>query len=295
VIDASVEGGQQAFYTNQEARPAMPHPRAKIHRMFELVEPIAAVSFGNSVLEAFLDHGMRNIWDGYFAGRAAPLGLAPPEVVHAVFYSFADGEAARHIPWVWGVVSPQEAIAIRERSSATAVRQRIGELADRPAFARTVELATRAALSAPTEGRVLYAALRALALPEDPVARLWQVTTLLREYRGDGHCIALSVNGIGGTEAHVLFALSLGIRPAEFGRLHHLPAERLASVLDGLRRRGLLDAAGEFTDTGRAVHERIENLTDDLAAPAYEVLRADELDELISGLEPLAAAFDVSS
>lgn len=273
----------------------MPQSRAKVHRMFELIEPIAAVSFGNSVLETFLEHGMRNIWDGYFAGRAAPLGLVPPEVVHAVFYSFAEGEAARHIPWVWGKVTPLDAIAIRERSSAAAIRQTIGDLADAPSLARTIDLATRAAVSAPTEGRVLYAALRALDLPEDRVTRLWHATTLLREHRGDGHSIALGVNGVRGTEAHVLFALSSGMRPAEFGRLHHLAAEQLAAVLDGLRRRGLLDATDSFTDAGRALHERIEVLTDDLAAPAYEVLKAEELDELISGLEPLAAAFEIGA
>ena len=31
--------------------------------------------------------------DGYFAGRAAPLGRVPAEVVHAVFYNFADAPA----------------------------------------------------------------------------------------------------------------------------------------------------------------------------------------------------------
>src|SRR3954447_11114438 len=66
----------------------MPHPQTKIHRMFELVEPIATVTFSEAPNEAFLALGMRNYWDGYFAGRAAPLGLAPAEVVHAVFYNF---------------------------------------------------------------------------------------------------------------------------------------------------------------------------------------------------------------
>ena len=51
-----------------------------------------------------------------------------------------------------------------------------------------------------------------------------------------------------------------------------------------------MDAAGGFTDAGRETKERIEALTDELAAPAYEVLSADELDELIAGLEPIAAA-----
>src|SRR3982751_3827091 len=79
----------------------MRHPQAKVHRMFELVEPIATVTFSEVPNEAFLALGMRNYWDGYFAGRAAPLGVAPAGVVHAVFYNFAEGEVARHIPWVW--------------------------------------------------------------------------------------------------------------------------------------------------------------------------------------------------
>jgi helix-turn-helix protein len=268
----------------------MPHPPAKVRRMFELVEPIATVTFSEVPNEAFLALGMRNYWDGYFAGRAAPLGLAPAEVVHAVFYNFADGEVARHIPWVWGRTTPQEAIAVRQRGSAAALRQMIGALAGSPALARAADLATRAGASAPVEGRALYAGLRALDVPEEPVARLWHAATLLREHRGDGHNAALLAHGIGGTEAHVLLALSLGMRAEKFGRVHHLPEAQLAAVIDGLRGRGLVDAAGGFTDAGRETRERIEALTDELAAPAYDVLSADELDELVTELEPIAAA-----
>ncbi|MEV4351409.1 MarR family transcriptional regulator [Actinoplanes sp. NPDC049596] len=257
--------------------------------MSELVEPIGTITFSEVPNEAFLALGMRNYWDGYFAGRAAPLGLAPPEVVHAVFYNFADGEVARHIPWVWGKITPQEAIAVRERGSATALRQRIGKLAGSPILIRLADLATRAALSAPAEGRVLYAGLRALAVPEEPVARLWHAATLLREHRGDGHNAALVAHGVGGTEAHVLLALTLGLKAHEFGRLHHLPKQKLDAVLDGPRDRGLVDAAGDFTEAGRDTRQRIEDLTDRLAAPAYDVLRPAELDELIAGLEPIAA------
>jgi hypothetical protein len=268
----------------------MPHPQAKIHRMFELVEPIATVTFSTGPDEAFRTLGMRNYWDGYFAGRAAPLGRAPAGVVHAVFYNFADGEVARHIPWVWGKTTPEEAIAVRERSSTAALRQMIGQVADSPRLVRVADLATRAAVSAPTEGRALYAGLRALDVPEEPVARLWHAATLLREHRGDGHNAALVAHGIGGTEAHVLMSLSLGMRAEEFGRTQHLPEAQLASVVDGLRRRGLVDAAGSFTAAGRAIRERIEALTDELAAPAYDALTPDELDELVAGLEPIAAA-----
>ena len=213
----------------------MPHPQAKVHRMFELVEPIATVTFSEVPNEAFLALGMRNYWDGYFAGRAAPLGLAPAGVVHAVFYNFADGEVARHIPWVWGKTSPEEAIAVRERGSTAALRQMIGELADYPGLVRVADLATRAAVSAPAEGRALYAGLRALDVPGEPVARLWHAATLLREHRGDGHNAALVAHGIGGTEAHVLLALSLGMRAEEFGRTGHLPKAQAAERIELLR------------------------------------------------------------
>jgi hypothetical protein len=46
----------------------MPHPHATVHRMFELVEPIATVTFSEVPNEAFLALGMRNYWDGLASG-----------------------------------------------------------------------------------------------------------------------------------------------------------------------------------------------------------------------------------
>jgi hypothetical protein len=87
----------------------------------------------------------------------------------------------------------------------------------------------------------------------------------------------------------VLSALASGIYPAEsFGRIHHLPRARLARVMDGLRDRGLIDAAGRFTDAGCATKGRIEALTDVLAEAPYDALEPRELDELIALLEPIS-------
>jgi len=261
-------------------------------RMVELLEPICLVTFfadeSNEELAAL---GHRTYWDGYFASRAAPLGRVPAQVVHAAFYSFAEGEAARHIPSAWETVPPEVSFDAWRRGSAASVRRILGEeLADSPGLARAADLVTRAATSAPTNGRVLYAGWRALPVPTDPVTRLWHSATMLREHRGDGHVAALLTAGIGGTEAHVLSALEYGIHPPEsFGRIHHLPKERLAEVMDGLRKRGLVDADGWFTDAGRETKQRIEDLTDELAAPPYAGLSADELAELIAELEPLTA------
>ncbi|MGC4111287.1 MAG: MarR family transcriptional regulator [Nocardioides sp.] len=264
----------------------MTHSRAQVHRMFELVEPIATVSFSGRVTEAFRAVGLRDYWDGYFAGRAAPLGAASAEVVHAVFYNFADGEVARHVPWVWERVTPEEALEIRERASAETLRERLREHAVSPDLPRLAELAMQAATSAPTEGRPLYAGLRACAVPEEPVTRLWHAANLLREYRGDSHNAVLVAHGISGGEGHVLFAYSLGMPAEDFSRLQHLPRAHTASLVAGLEDRGLV-AGGTFTDAGRNTKERIEAATDDLAARAYDALSAADLDELVTGLEAL--------
>jgi hypothetical protein len=265
-------------------------------RLHRLVEPVHLVTyFAEEPTAALVALGLRNYWDGYFAGRAAPLGRVPAEVVHAVFYNFADGEVARHIPRVWDTVTPEAALAARQQGSVAALGRILGDLAGTPGLARAADLAARAATSAPAEGRVLYAALRALPVPEEPVARLWHAATLLREHRGDGHIAALVTAGIGGTEAHVLHALSENMPAEKFGRVHHLPADRLARVVDGMRARGLIDASGWLSDAGRETKERIESLTDDLAAPAYSSLEAAELDELIADLEPVSATLDAAS
>src|SRR5689334_7054509 len=241
-------------------------------RLHDLLEPICLVTyFQDECNEELAALGHRTYWDGYFASRAAPLGRVPAEVVHAAFYSFAEGEAARHIPSAWETIPPEASVAARERGSAASLRRILGELAGSPGLVRAADLTTRAATSASTAGRVMYAGMRTLPVPSDPVARLWHSATMLREHRGDGHIAALLGARIGGTEAHVLSALELGIYPAEsFGRIHHLPKQRLAAVMDGLRERGLIDADGRFTDAGRETKRRIEARTDELAAPPYD-------------------------
>ena len=268
----------------------MQHPEPVARRLFDLTEPIGLVNFfAAEPDESMAALGFSNYWDGYFAGRSAPLGHVPAEVVHAAFYSFADGEVARHIPKVWETTTPEAAHDAREQGCVAALRRILGDLVGTPGLASAAELLARASTSAPTEGRVMYAALRALPIPEEPLARLWHAANLLREHRGDGHIVALMSEGIGGTEAHVLSALDMGIHPPQsFGRIHHLPQARLAAVMSGLRDRGLVDASDHFTDAGRATKDRIESLTDALAEAPYGGLEPPELRQLLESLEPIS-------
>ena len=259
--------------------------------MFDLVEPIAVVTYlADEPTDAVRALGPLGVWDAYFAGRAAPLGVdVPAIVVHALFFNFAPGEVERHIPRVWGLVTPASASAARERGSVAALRRILGDLADSPGVDRAADLLVSAGISAAVEGRALFAAVRTLPIPAEPLARLWHGANLLREHRGDGHVAALVGAGVGGTESHVLHALSEGMAPEEFGRVSHLPRAQLAAVVDGMRRRGLVDGDWSLSPAGRATKARVEAATDEAAARAYEVLTADELDRLVAGLEPLAA------
>ncbi len=116
-------------------------------RVFELLEPICLVSFfADECNEALVALGHRTYWDGYFASRAAPLGRVQAQVVHAAFYSFADGEAARHIPSAWETIPPEASVGARERGSAASLRRILGEeLAVSPGLVRAADLTTKAA------------------------------------------------------------------------------------------------------------------------------------------------------
>jgi catechol 2,3-dioxygenase-like lactoylglutathione lyase family enzyme len=271
-----------------QGRQAPRHSLAR--RMFDLVEPIGVIPYSaDEPNEEMFALGFTDYWDTYFAGRAAPLGSGVPAgVVDALFYNFGPGEVARHIPRVWSTTTPQAAIAARQQGCVTALRRILGDLLDTPDVTRAVDLLTRAAISAPLEGRPMYAALRALPLPQEPVARLFHAASLLREHRGDGHIAALMAEGIGGLEAHVLLALDLGVPAPTFGRIHHLPSALLTDLIGKMKARGLITDDRTFTPAGRQVKNRVEKLTDDLAVVPYEVLEPAELDELIAALEPLA-------
>ncbi|HEX3090795.1 MAG TPA: hypothetical protein VHQ23_19230 [Ilumatobacteraceae bacterium] len=258
-------------------------------RMFDLVEPIGVIPYSaDEPNETMFALGFTNYWDIYFAGRAAPLGIVPAEVVDALFYNFAPGEVARHIPKVWSTTTPEAAFAARQEGCVNALRRIFGDRVEAPSFARGTELLIEAATSAPVEGRPMYAALRAMPIPDEVVARLFHAAGLLREHRGDGHIAALMVEGVARLEAHVLLALDMDMPAEKFGRIHHLPQAQIDAVKDGMRDRGLIGDDGWLSEAGHAVKQRVESLTDDLAAKPYESLEPGELEELMDFLDPLA-------
>jgi hypothetical protein len=271
-----------------ESMPTEPMSAEFIRHLWQLYEPLHAVTyFGSQARTAFESAGLRGFWRGYFAGRAAPLGAVAAAPVTAAFFSFAPAMVARAVPDVWQRASPEQALAARLDGAVAVLR---AVLPDEPEqWAAAAGLLETAVGAAVTDGRMLGAANAALPRPADPLARLWQAATVLREHRGDGHVLALVDAELDGCQALVL-------RDALYGGREQLQPNRgwtdseWDAAARALQRRGWLADDGRPTAEGEAAHRAVESRTDRLAAQPWTVLDPGELSRLVQLLAPLAQA-----
>jgi hypothetical protein len=289
--------------------------------MWTLFEPVhAVIYFAPQGRAAFEEAGLRGFWRGYFAGRAAPLGLVSAPVVTASFFNFAPGFVARAIPAVWDLITPEDALRTRLAGADAALR---GVLAGREAEAAVAaDLLWRAIGELDFSGRVLAAANAALPVPdgaspggdslggESPsgesagggslgggslgggssvLARLWQAATLLREHRGDGHFAALAAADIDGCEA-VALRCCMDLRREDLQPVRGWTDEQWDNALARLADRGWVGTDGQLTNAGQAVHDAVEDATDRAAARPWARLGAAAIAELADVLTPLAKA-----
>lgn len=257
---------------------------------WRLLEPLhAVVYFSPEPLAALRNVGYRGYWMGYFAGRAAPLGQVGPDVVYAAFYNFSFDRVAKALPAAWSFASPEAALKARQSGAVAALQRQLADLADGPQVAHAAELASRAASAAPTVGRVLAAGNHSLPPPEQPLARLWQAATLLREHRGDGHVAALLAAGIDGRESHVFHAMASGIPRHTYTDARDFNEAEWDRLADSLRDKGFA-GIDRLTAEGARIKALIEDQTDELAASAYDTLTDTEQQELLRLLRPLTQA-----
>jgi hypothetical protein len=259
-------------------------------RLWALGEPFHALTyFADEARTAYGAAGLTGFWAGYFAGRAAPLGAAGPELVTATFASFAPDFVARRVPGVWTTTSPAEALAARLAGVDAAVQRALPGWADSADAREAADLARRAAGAVDLPGRPLAAANSALPEPRQPHLALWQALTTLREHRGDGHLAALLLRDLLGLPALVLTAAA-GTTAAEWlQKARGWSPEDWAEATDALSARGWL-AHGELTAEGRAVRAGVEADTDRLATGPWAALGDDGCDRLAELLVPVRKA-----
>jgi hypothetical protein len=255
-------------------------------RLWLAVEPVHAVTyFDPGCREAASGTGMKGFWMGYFGFRAAPLGPIGPAPVEAIFAGFRPQWVARALPDAWSYASPETCLEAR-LSSATAALRGAG-VVDADADAAAVMLEPLCA-SLVVTGRPLAAANAVLALSDDPVARLWQLTTTLREHRGDGHVAAIVAEGLSGLDAHLL---QVAAGESKWGSRGWTDEER-AEAEARLRDEGLLDAVGALTAAGVARRAAVEERTDAAAwaGGVGAALGADGVDAVVVALRPATTA-----
>lgn len=259
--------------------------------MWQLFETVHAVTYFAPEARAASDAaGLKGFWMAYSAQRIAPLGTAGPEVAEAAFFVFHRSRLDRALPDAWSFADPAACLRARSEGAVAALRRVADETATAVAAEEAADLAGRAAAVVDTGGRVLAAANRALPVPEEPWAALWQATTTLREHRGDSHVAALVAHGLGPIEAQLLKTAS-GDAPEDWMRdSRGWPPGEWDEGVTGLLDRGLLDAQRHLTPAGTALRTAVEEATDGAAAGPWRRLGDGPTARLADLLAPLAGA-----
>ncbi len=233
------------------------------------VGPVIATLGGRFMLDEATTAGGAEIGlsfpEFYMLGRGSVLGDVDADVVAATFVYFPvpivrmmwESARAKHAPDA--IVEPYIEACRKFGRTHFATAPNLDELC---------ALAERVINEASPIGAPLFAGWRAVALPDDAPGRLAQMLHVLRELRGGSHAIAVLSSDLSPLEA-IIGSGETGTAQAQlFGWSEPYP-----------------DPAATAS-----VRAEAEELTDRLAAPAFEVLTPDERVRLAELLNEVSAA-----
>jgi hypothetical protein len=255
--------------------------------LWTLFEPIHAVTyFSAQSRDALAAIGLTRYWDGYFAGRSAPVGALAGPPVTAMFSGFAPFLVDRALPAVWSVVTPAQVIEARYVGAAETLRELVPDetLVEKAASALT-PLVEHLDLI----GRPLAAGFASLALEDDPYRRVWQLAGTLREHRGDGHVVAIVGLEIAGITTLVLRS-GVDLDATSMQKARGWTDDAWAAETDRLIDRGLLGADRRISPAGADLLGHAEALTNRLALSAIDRLDDAQVREVAKALVPVASA-----
>jgi hypothetical protein len=260
-------------------------------RLGQLVEPIAAnVYFAPEAQALYKELGL-NYPQGYFASRGGSMGQVPGEVVAAAFAVFNPDLVVPMVSQAWAIADRDTILDARLQGATASLRRLLGADgagASDAEVARATEILRHGAAVGPVAGRPLYAGLLSLGYPGTLWGDLWRAADLVREHRGDAHMAAWTSRGITAPEVLVLTEARWGIPLHSYSKTRAWPHELMASTIESLRERKLIEGE-ELTAEGDALREEIEELTDQAEQPVVDAIGAD-LDELFALLGPWSKA-----
>ncbi len=211
-----------------------------------------------------LDPGMM----GYFSSRVAAMGPVPAEVVVATFFNFEPGRIRTLVPQAWERTTAPAVWQARVAAADAALTRIFGERLLQPDIAEAADVLRSIIDACAPEGRALFAGHLAQEWPTEPHLALWFAITLLREFRGDGHIAALTVEGVSGIEALVIHGATGLVPAAVLQATRGWSNEAWAAAVQRLQRRGWVDD-NTLTPVGQQHRNRVEQYTDELAAAPW--------------------------
>lgn len=200
----------------------------------------------------------------YVIGRGGPLGDCDGSAVAAAFGYFNPAIIGKAWDSAKAKVAPRVAGKAHLECSANLGR---AKLADIPRLAEFVIAADAVNQAANPDGLALYAAAKSEPLATDTAGRAMQLVTVLREFRGSAHLVAIRAVGLDSKTAH--FAK----RPNDVKMFGW--SEDDAPLIDKVVQLKMLEA---------------ETLTDRLVAPAYGVLDESGRTALLAGAQAIKVA-----
>ncbi len=208
--------------------------------------------------EATVELGIKG-WAAYFAGRCGGLGPVDSSVVTAVCGFFPERFVQRW--WEQAItIDVQHAATVYHRATGRWGEQHASAAVDELRLQRAVDLLEHVVEVASPVGAPLFATWRAVPRSGTPIARLFQLLTTAREYRGGLHLAAVLAAGLTPREAILLG--SGGERNARFFGWEDITLSE--SVL----------AQGE------SLRSEAERLTDRMVADFWQTLTLEEQMEL---------------
>lgn len=222
----------------------------------------------------------------YFTSRGSVLGQVPGEVIAATFAVFNPEVVVPAVAHGWSLT---DAATICRARTDGAIRQLVRVLGTHPdRLDEARPLLERAVEPLRPEGKPLFAGLRSLGLPGDPVGDVWRLGDMLREYRGDAHIAAWTSAGFDATEIGLLTELYWDMPMRTYIRSRAWRPEQLDDAEQRLISRGLV-ADGALTEQGRTEREAVETMTDRQCRPIVDAL-GDELQTLIEIVRPWSSS-----
>lgn len=241
-------------------------PGDVVRRTKHVVIGVGAAFGSDPLYRARGQHLGLSRWPFYFGGRAGVLGDVDADVVVAACGFFAP-ELVRE---AWSTARATASLAtIVHADVEECVRWARTVYGNVAGLERLADLAEQVVEAADPTGRALFAAWRSHAVAaDDPAARVALALLRLREHRGGSHLIAVLASGL--TPLTAILAGPGQVKAAANGWRPPWPAIPVS--------------AGDTLD-------RVEQLTDELAAAPYASLAPTERAELVELLDQVNEAY----